>query len=261
MVKIGQGDLMGHYSLLILGGSAVAAFFWCVSSTYKALLAWRNSISIDDPCTKDQKAFRVNMSVFPNPQEWDSPFEVFAEWFRVFSEQTNMLEPTAMFLSTVSSDGQPSGRIVLLKGWSPKGFRFYTNYESRKGSEIKQNSQVSLTFYWDSCRKQIRIEGEATLLSAEESDQYFATRLRTSQLGAWVSRQSQKITGRKKLEAELRHIEMRFPDKVPRPPFWGGYNVVPHRFEFWSSGEARLHDRTVFVRLSESKWQQFCVSP
>ena len=162
---------------------------------------------------------------------------------------TDLPEPTAMTLSTVGPDGRPSSRMVLLKGFDERGFVFYTNLASRKAREIDGNAWVALCFHWQPLEVQVRVEGRAEPVTAEEADAYYASRPRGSRIGAWASRQSEELPAREALEERIREIEARFPDEeVPRPPFWSGFRVVPDRIELWFGRPSRLHDRDVYTR-------------
>ena len=157
-------------------------------------------------------------------------------------------------LATADSDGQPSLRIVLLRGVDERGFVFYTNYGSRKARELTANPRASLCHHWPSQEEQIRIEGAVELADPAESDRYFAGRPRDSQLGAWASDQSARLASRDELEARLKNVEARFDGRpVPRPPFWGGFRLIPERIEFWYGRPGRLHDRLLYTR-SPSGW-------
>ena len=173
---------------------------------------------------------------------------MFAAWFAE-AEQSEPNDPNAMTLATVGAGGRPSARMVLLKGWDPEGFVFYTNLESRKGCELAANGAVALLFHWKSLRRQVRIEGTAAPVSDAEADAYFATRPRLARLGAWASDQSRPLDGRGTLVARVAALEARYLlGDIPRPPHWGGYRVRPDCFEFWQDMPFRLHDRTLLTR-------------
>ena len=182
------------------------------------------------------------------------PFERFRELLAE-AEATGMADFNAMVVSTVDPEGQPSSRAVLLKDFDERGFVFYTNFESRKGREILGNPRVSLSFHWRELGKQVVVLGTAERVSDEEADAYFATRPRTSQLGAWASQQSRPLpetSGKAHLLAEVAKLEARYLGRpIPRPPHWSGFRIVPHWIELWVSGAFRLHDRTVYERVPE----------
>ncbi len=183
----------------------------------------------------------------------DHPLNQFQNWFHAALD-SGLSEPNAMHLSTVSAEGRPSSRIVLLKELDDEGFVFYTNYHGKKGRDLAVNSSASLTFFWVDLERQVRIEGKVTKVSAQESDDYFAVRPRGSQIGAWVSHQSEIIPSREILEENQKEYEQKFADKeVPRPPHWGGYRLTPDRVEFWQGRPSRLHDRLVY-NLRDEKW-------
>ena len=183
------------------------------------------------------------------------PFDQFGVWFEA-AAATGILEPNGMYLSTVDGSGRPSGRVVLLKAWDKRGFVFYTNYESRKAQAMAANPMAALTFWWVGLERQIRLEGKIEKASAEESDAYYHSRPRGSQLGAWTSPQSQVIDGREVLQSLYDETEARFADQevVERPEFWGGYRLVPDRFEFWQGRKSRLHDRMVYELGEDGAW-------
>lgn len=169
---------------------------------------------------------------------------------------TSLSEPLAMTLATVDWEGQPSARIVLLRGYDERGFVFYTNTRSRKGEQIAANPLVALCFYWDELNEQVRIEGKTERVPDDEADAYWANRPRGSQIGAWASDQSQTLPERKELEDRIAEREAEFANQdVPRPVHWTGFRVVPNRIEFWVRGESRLHTRTVY-ELSGEKWSK-----
>jgi pyridoxamine 5'-phosphate oxidase len=182
------------------------------------------------------------------------PVTQFAQWYeRVQAAATPLSDAVA--LATATRSGHPSLRVVLLKGYDAHGFVFYTNYRSRKGRELARNPRATLLFYWGELARQVRIEGRVEKLMARESDAYFATRPRGSQLAAWASPQSAVIAGRAALERRVAAFARKYPGGVPRPPHWGGYRLVPESFEFWQGGEDRLHDRILYRRVRGGRWR------
>ena len=181
------------------------------------------------------------------------PFELFTRWFDE-AVAAAIPEPNAMTLATVDAAGRPAARIVLMKGIDARGVVFHTNYDSRKGHDLAGNPRAALLFFWVGLERQVRIDGTAERVSAEESDAYFAARPRGSQISAWASPQSASVADRAWLEARFAECEARFASgAVPRPPNWGGVRVVPDRFEFWQGRASRLHDRLVWSRQGD-RW-------
>ena len=188
------------------------------------------------------------------------PFIQFKKWFDEASSSEPI--PNAMSLSTSSSYGEPSLRTVLLKKFDKNGFVFFSNYQSRKAYQIKNNPKVALLFHWIALERQVSIEGVIEKVNKSESQQYFNSRPRGSQLGAWVSEQSKILTSRKVLENKLKELKLRFLEKsIPVPDFWGGYRVKPNRIEFWQGRADRLHDRFSFIKDDKNSWNLERLSP
>jgi pyridoxamine 5'-phosphate oxidase len=174
--------------------------------------------------------------------------------FRIWLDEAlraELDEPYAMTLATVDAAGQPSARIVLLRGADARGFAFFTNYDSRKGNELAERDRAALLFYWAPLERQVRVEGRVARVSDADSDDYFARRPRGSCIGAWASPQSAVIPDRQWLEKRVADFDREHGDNVPRPPNWGGYRLVPERFEFWQGRESRLHDRLVYRQAAD----------
>jgi pyridoxamine 5'-phosphate oxidase len=187
------------------------------------------------------------------------PFRQFGVWM-VEAIHAQVPEPTAMHLSTIGANGRPSGRIMLLKGVDPKGFVFYSNYESRKARDLAANPVAALTFLWKELERQVRIEGEVEKVSAADSDEYFATRPLGSRIGAWASPQSKEISGRAWLEVRWAELSTQHGEAPPRPPHWGGYRVKADYLEFWQGRRSRLHDRIAY-RREASAWKIARLAP
>lgn len=188
-----------------------------------------------------------------------SPFDQFELWLKEAIDLP-VGEPTAMTLATANASGSPSARIVLLKGYDQKGFVFYTNYESRKGSEIAQQPRAALLFFWQPLERQVRIEGVIEKVSDQESDEYYQSRPLGSRLGAWASAQSQPVTI-EALKGKLDEVTNKYGDQPPRPPHWGGYRVKPTYFEFWQGRPSRLHDRLTYKQSADGQWIIERISP
>lgn len=184
-----------------------------------------------------------------------NPFQQFELWFQEACS-ADLPEPNAMSLATASASGAPSLRTVLLKYFDREGFVFFTNYESRKASQIAENPKVSLLFLWIALERQVIVEGTAAKIATSESLKYFATRPRGNQIGAWCSQQSTVISSRKLLEMQFEKMKQRFQQgEIPIPSFWGGYRVIPHRFEFWQGRTNRLHDRFLYQLQVDGAWE------
>jgi pyridoxamine 5'-phosphate oxidase len=191
------------------------------------------------------------------------PLSQFDTWF-ADAVGAELPEPNAMILATVNADGTPSTRTVLLKGYGPEDFRFFTNHGSRKARAIAGNPRVSLLFPWHPLHRQVIVEGTAERLSREESAAYFRTRPHGSQLGAWASEHQSAVVGREELESRYAELARRWPDEVPLPDFWGGYRVVPTSVEFWQGRPNRMHDRLRYRRphaAEPDKWVVERLSP
>lgn len=189
-----------------------------------------------------------------------SPFEQLQQWLELAVSE-NLTEPYAMTLATCSKEGRPSARVVLLRHLDDKGLVFFTNYTSRKAKEIQQNPLGSLVFWWSALEKQVFVEGKIEKISDKESDLYFSQRPRKTQLGAWASQQDTILENREQLEASYQKYEKEFEGKeVMRPPFWGGFRLIPERFEFWQGRPSRLHDRFEFV-IDGDAWKINRLSP
>lgn len=187
------------------------------------------------------------------------PIQLFSSFYQD-AQESDAADPHAMVLSTADSDGQPYSRIVYMRDLLEEGIIFYTNYNSNKGQQMKENEKVGLLFYWDVIERQVRMHGTVTKVPEEMSDEYFAARPRISKIGAWASEQSSEIPSRSTLEERVKFYEEKFPDDVPRPPHWGGFIVTINYYEFWQGRLGRLHDRICFEKQGDS-WRVFRRSP
>ena len=190
-----------------------------------------------------------------------NPFEQFKIWFDQ-ALTAKLPEPNAMTIATATLDGKPSARMVLLKDYDERGFAFFTNYESCKGKQLEENPWGAIVFWWAELERQVRIEGRVEKVQDAESDEYFNSRPKASQLGAWVSNQSQVIANREVLEQRLQQLQEGYENQeVPRPPHWGGFRVVPDAIEFWQGRPSRLHDRLLYRRGEDGSWTMQRLAP
>lgn len=203
---------------------------------------------------------RAIITGMPDDVEQQDPIRFFAHWFEE-AEKSGILMPEALALATASTTGRPSARMVLLKSFDDNGFVFFTNYGSRKSTELEENPKASMVFHWDILQRQVRIEGTVERVSQKESDDYFQSRGRGSRLGAWASKQSQPLKNRSELEQREQYFKEKFSGvEIPLPEFWGGFRLHAERIEFWQGRANRLHDRVVFERRGD-KWSTVRLFP
>jgi pyridoxamine 5'-phosphate oxidase len=191
----------------------------------------------------------------------EDPFELFSSWYQQ-AEKSEPCDHNAMSVATCGLDGKPSVRILLLKDVSPAGFIFYTNLESRKGRQLKENNFAALCFYWKSLGFQVRVEGKTTILDDSVADEYYATRPKGSRLGAWASKQSSPLNSRQDLEERIEKLEVEYAasEQIPRPSYWSGYCLEPERIEFWKQGQYRVHTRVLYTKSKDS-WERILLNP
>ncbi len=194
--------------------------------------------------------------------ETNEPFDLFKKWFED-AKKKELNDPNALALATSSKNGIPSVRMVLLKGFNRDGFVFYTNLNSQKSKEIKENPNVSMCFHWKSLLRQVRINGNVTQVSDQIADKYYKSRAYESRIGAWASKQSSILKNRDQLKADIENYSKKFKDKnnVPRPDHWSGWNLKPNNFEFWLDGENRIHERLKFAQNPDGSWEKILLSP
>ena len=192
----------------------------------------------------------------------DNPVNLFKEWFKK-AEPTEPNDPNALSLATADKSGRPKVRMVLLKGFSDDGFTFYTNFNSSKGKDLKENPKASMCFHWKSLLRQIRIYGNVVQVSDKEADEYYNSRAYGSRIGAWASNQSEVLESRKSLDDSIEKFKKKFHDekKVPRPPNWSGWRLVPEEIEFWRDGDNRIHERLKYVKRNGKGWKRFLLNP
>ena len=192
----------------------------------------------------------------------DNPVNLFKEWFKK-AETTEPNDPNALSLATADKSGKPKVRMVLLKGFSDDGFTFYTNFNSSKGRDLKENPKASMCFHWKSLLRQIRIYGNVVKVSDKEADDYYNSRAYGSRIGAWASNQSEVLESRKSLDDSIEKFKKKFHDenKVPRPPNWSGWKLMPEEIEFWRDGDNRIHERLKYVKSSGKGWKRFLLNP
>ena len=192
----------------------------------------------------------------------DNPVNLFKEWFKK-AETTEPNDPNALSLATADKSGKPKVRMVLLKGFSDDGFTFYTNFNSSKGKDLKENPKASMCFHWKSLLRQIRIYGNVVQVSDKEADEYYNSRAYGSRIGAWASNQSEVLESRKSLDDSIEKFKKRFHDekKVPRPPNWSGWRLVPEEIEFWRDGDNRIHERLKYIKNNGKGWKRFLLNP
>ena len=194
--------------------------------------------------------------------ELHDPFKLFEEWFNK-AKETEINDPNALALATADENGAPSVRMVLLKDFSEKGFVFYTNLESKKSGDIKNNPNVSMCFHWKSLLRQIRIVGTISSVSNEEADNYYNSRAYGSRIGAWASKQSTVLKNRDELYKSIDNFKKKFPDEknVPRPNYWSGWILSPNEIEFWLDGDNRIHQRLKYIKSNDNNWKKVLLSP
>ena len=188
------------------------------------------------------------------------PVMQFSQWFEE-AREAKLPEPNAMSVATADADGRPSCRILLIKEFDQRGFTWFTNYESRKGEELRANPHAALLFHWAELERQVRIEGRVVRVSADESDAYFQNRPIKSRLGAIASRQSRPIADRELLDRQFADTEQEYGEQPPRPACWGGYRLTPERIEFWQGRSSRMHDRILYTRQPDGPWQRERLQP
>ena len=194
-------------------------------------------------------------------EDLDNPIELFKKWFSK-AEENEINDPNAVAVATSSKSNQPNVRMVLLKGLSEKGFVFYTNFNSKKGTELNENQKASMCFHWKSLRRQVRVLGKVEKVSDKEANEYFSSRPYKNKIGAWASSQSKVLNNRETFIKKVKEFEKKYPDQnnVPRPPYWSGWRLLPEEIEFWLDGEGRIHERLNYKKNKE-KWEKELLYP
>ena len=194
-------------------------------------------------------------------EDLDNPIELFKKWFSK-AEENEINDPNAVAVATSDKNNQPNVRMVLLKGLSDKGFVFYTNFNSKKGSDLKNNQQASMCFHWKSLRRQVRVIGKVQQVTDKEADEYYNSRPYKNRISAWASNQSKKLDSRDTFLKKIAEFEKKHPDQnnVPRPPHWSGWRILPKEIEFWLDGEGRIHERLNYIN-NDSKWTKEILYP
>ena len=194
-------------------------------------------------------------------EDLENPIDLFKNWFKK-AEETEVNDPNALALGTADQKNQPSVRMVLLKGLSNEGFVFYTNFNSKKGSDLKNNQQASMCFHWKSLRRQVRVIGKVQQVTDKEADEYYNSRPYKNRISAWASNQSKKLDSRDTFLKKITEFEKKYPDhkNVPRPPYWSGWRILPKEIEFWLDGEGRIHERLNYIN-NDSKWTKEILYP
>ena len=194
-------------------------------------------------------------------EELDNPIDLFTKWFDK-AKESEVNDPNAVAVATADEHKQPNVRMVLLKGLSNKGFVFYTNFNSKKGSELKKNKKASLCFHWKSLRRQVRVIGNVEEVSSSEADEYYNSRPYKNRIGAWASSQSEILDKRETFLKKIKEFEKKYPEQkiVPRPPQWSGWRILPNEIEFWLDGEGRIHERLIYKK-NKDKWEKKLLYP
>ena len=209
----------------------------------------------------NQKNGKNSLGIDSCFEDLENPIDLFKKWFSE-AEKSEINDPNAVAVASSDKDNQPNVRMVLLKGLSNKGFVFYTNFNSKKGVELKTNQKASMCFHWKSLRRQVRIIGKVEEVTSKEADDYYNSRPYKNKIGAWASSQSQVLDKRETFIEKIKKFEKKYPDqnKIPRPPHWSGWRLIPNEIEFWLDGEGRIHERLNYIR-SNDKWSKELLYP